>query len=257
MTTFAPTLDSEQVRLLLSYYGIRYRERDHLMPFVLIPALLRGGGITIPLVYGKGVRVAGPRAIAEYYDALVPADCRLIPTGQPLAQQVEADWQLYNGPLSAGTAIFAYYHLLPERKLMTRIFAAPTSWPERLIMPVFYPAMRAMLAARLKLSPAAAEVAHGQIMSAFAETDTRVADGRLYLNGERMTLGDIALAAAAAPLLLPKGYDTPMPTLEQMPAAMRTLNSELRGRPTAAFVERFYAEGLPAARARLAAARGG
>jgi hypothetical protein len=71
-----------------------------------------------------------------------------------------------------------------------------------------------------------------------------------------MTLGDIALAAAAAPLLLPKGYDTPMPTLEQMPAAMRALNGELRDRPTAAFVERFYAEGLPAARARLAAAAG-
>lgn len=255
MTTFAPTLDSEQARLLLSYYGIRYRERDHLMPFVLFPAWLHAGSTDVPVVYGKGVKLAKPRPIAEHYDATVPAEFRLIPAEQPLASQVEADWQLYNGTMSAGTAIFAYYHLLPERKLMAPVFAAPTAWWERLIMPVFYPLMRKMIAAKLKLSPEAAEVAYGRIQSSFAETDARVADGRLYLNGDRMTLGDIALAAAAAPLILPEGYDTPMPRLEQMPEAMRTLGTELRARPTAAFVQRFYSEGLPAARARLAAAR--
>jgi glutathione S-transferase len=257
MTTFAPTLDSEQARLLLHYYGIRYRERDHLMPFVLLPAWLRTGSINVPVISGKGVKLAKPRPIAEHYDALVPAPYRLIPAEPPLARQVEADWQLYNGPMSVGTAIFAYYHLLPERKLMAPIFAEPTSWPERMIMPVFYPVMRALLAKRLKLSPEAADVAHGQILSGFADTDRRVADGRLYLNGDRMTLGDIALAAAAAPLLLPPGFGTRLPTLEQMPPPMRTLMTELRARPTAAFVQRFYAEGLPAARAKLAAASAG
>jgi glutathione S-transferase len=224
------------------------------MPFVLLPAYLYGGGLDIPLIHGNGVRVAKPRPIAEHYDGGVPEPFRLIPTEPPLAQQVEADWQLYNGTMSAGTAIFAYYHLLPERKLMEPIFAEPTSWPERAIMPVFYPVMRSLLASRLKLSPEAAEVAQGQILSSFAETDARVADGRLYLNGERMTLGDIALAAAAAPLLLPEGFGTRMPTLEQMPPPMRALMTELGTRPTAAFVRRFYAEGLPAARAKLAAA---
>ena len=141
-----------------------------------------------------------------------PPDYKLIPAEPPLAQQVEADWQLYNGTMSAGTAIFAYYHLLPERELMAPIFAAPTPWYERMIMPVFYPTMRKLIAAKLKLSPEAAETAHGQILSSFAATDKRVADGRRYLNGERITLGDIALAAAAAPLLLPQGYDTPMPS---------------------------------------------
>ncbi|MEA3064718.1 MAG: glutathione S-transferase [Sphingomonadales bacterium] len=255
MTTFAPTLDSEQARLMLRYYGIRYRERDHLMPFVLLPAFLYGGGPDLPLIHGRGVKVAKPRPIAEHYDAGVPEPFRLIPAEPELARQFEADWQLYNGTMSAGTAIFAYYHLLPEQELMAPIFAEPTSWPERAIMPVFYPVMRSLIASRLKLSPEAAEVAHGQILSSFAETDRRVADGRLYLNGERMTLGDIALAAAAAPLLLPEGFGTRMPTLEQTPPPMRTLMTELAARPTAAFVRRFYAEGLPAARAKLAAAK--
>lgn len=257
MTTFAPTLDSEQARLLLHYYGVSYRERDHLVPFVLLPTLLRTGGTDIPALSGKNVNVAKPRPIAEHYDALVPTEFRLIPAEPPLAQQFEADWLTYNGTMSAGTAIFAYYHLLPERKLMAPIFAEPTSWFERLIMPVYYPIMSALLSSRLKLSAEAAEAAHAKILSSFAETDQRVADGRLYLNGDRMTLGDIALAAAAAPLLLPQGFGTKLPTLEQMPPALKTLMTELRTRPTAAFVQRFYAEGLPAARAKLAAATGG
>jgi glutathione S-transferase len=257
MITFAPTLDSEQARLMLDYYAVPYRERDHLVPFVLLAARLHGGGTTLPLVYGNGVKVAGTRPLAEHYDATVPTEFRLIPAEPPFAEQFEADWQLYNGTMSAGTAIFSYYHLLPERDLMAPIFAEPTSWPERLIMPVFYPIMRSLIASRLKLSAEAADTARGQILSSFAETDRRVADGRLYLNGDRMTLGDIALAAAAAPLLLPAGYGTRLPTLAQMPPPLRTLMTELRTRPTAAFVQRFYAEGLPAARSKLAAAIGG
>src|SRR5580765_81495 len=100
MITFAPTLDSEQARLLLSYYGLTYRERDHLMPFVLLPAWIHAGSTEVPVVYGKGVKVAGPRPLAAYYDATVPAGLQLIPSEPPLARQFEADWLLYNGTMS-------------------------------------------------------------------------------------------------------------------------------------------------------------
>jgi glutathione S-transferase len=255
MITFAPTLDSEQARMLLRYYGIPYCEHDHLVPFVLLPVKLHGGDGNVPFVYGKGVKVASPQPIAQYYDQFVPEALKLIPTDPAGAAQFQADWLLYNGTMSAGTAIFAYDHLLPEGRLMKPIFAAPTSWFERLIMPIFYPIMRMLITKKLNLTPERAQAAQEKILSSFAETDKRVADGRPYLNGERMTLADIALAAAAAPMLLPKGMGFELPTLEQMPPPMRTLMEQLRGTPTAAFVQRFYSEGLPAATAKLAAAR--
>ncbi|HEX5183943.1 MAG TPA: hypothetical protein VFW19_12430 [Allosphingosinicella sp.] len=255
MLTFAPTLDSEQVRMLLRYHGVPYVEHDHLVPFVLLPLLLHSGGTDMPLVYGDGVKVARPYGIAQFYDQHVPPDFQLIPTEPALAAAVAADWQMYNGTMSAGTAIYAYYYLLPQGKLMAPIFAAPTSWFERLIMPIFYPLMRLLISSKLNLSQQAADAAHQKILTTFAETDKRVADGRLYLQGDRMTIGDIALAAAAAPLLLPTGYGTKMPALEQMPEPMKSLMESLRGTPTAAFVQRFYSEGLPAAQAKLAAAR--
>ena len=40
-----------------------------------------------------------------------------------------------------------------------------------------------------------------------------------------------------------------------MPEPMKRLIESLRATPTVAFVQRFYSEGLPAAQARLAAAR--
>src|SRR3954469_5690077 len=255
MVTFAPTLDSEQARMLLRYYGVPYCEHDHLVPFVLLPVKLHGGEGGVPFVYGHGVKVTSPQPIAQYYDQSVPDDYKLIPTDPAAAAQFQADWALYNGTMSGGTAIFAYYHLLPQGRLMAPIFAEPTSWFERLIMPVFYPIMRMLISKKLNLTPERAEAAHAKILSSFAETDKRVADGRLYLNGDRMTLDDIALAAAAAPVLLPRGIGFKLPTLEQMPPPMRTLMEQLRGTPTAAFVQRFYSEGLPAAQAKLAAAR--
>lgn len=254
MLTFAPTLDSEQARMLLRYYGVDWRERDHLVPWAQIASKLRGGD-DVPLVYGKGVKASGPRAIAAHYDAGLPAGLKLIPVEPAGAAQFEADWALTNGTMSAGTAIFAYYHLLPERKLMAPIFAAPTGWIERATMPFFYPLMRRIIASRLELSPEAAEEARGKILSSFDEVDARVGDGRLYLHGDdRMTLADVALAAAAAPLLLPEGFGTTLPTAAQSPPPLAGLMRSLEGRPTAAFVRRFYAEGLPRAQAKRVAA---
>src|SRR5689334_17668018 len=107
MITFAPTLDSEQGRMLLRYYGVPYREKDHLVPFVLLSLKLHGGGTDMPFLYGDGVKVAKPLAIAQYYDQLVPPDFRLIPTDPQGAADFQADWALYNGTMSAGTAIYA------------------------------------------------------------------------------------------------------------------------------------------------------
>jgi glutathione S-transferase len=251
MLTFAPTLDTEQARLMLDYYGVDYREKDHLVPWAMLLTQLHGGNGKVPLVYGKGVAASGPMEIATHYDTSLPEPLKLVPTETAAATQFAADWALTNGTMSAGTAIYAYYYLLPEKKLMAPIFAAPTPWLQRVTMPLFYPLMRKMIAAQLKLSPERAEEARGRILASFDETDRRVADGRLYLNGdERMTLADIALAAAAAPLLLPKGFGTVLPTVEQSPAPMAELMRSLAQRPTARFVQRLYTEGFEKARAR-------
>lgn len=92
----------------------------------------------------------------------------------------------------------------------------------------------------LKLSAERAAAAEARIRATFDATDQRIADGRRYLDGERLTIADIAMCAAFAPLLLPRGYGALMPPIEATPPPLRELMEALRARPTAAFVQRRY-----------------
>lgn len=249
LLTFQPMVDSETSRLLLAHYRVAYRESDHLFGLVSILAKARGGTGFLPLLYGPGLAITAPRPIAEHFEALEPPERRLIPTEGPLAAEVEADWQTFNGEMGADTAVFAYYHLLPERKLMTRIFATPVPWLEAKLTPLLYPVLDMLFRKGLKLSPERAEEAIARIRRTFEATDRRIADGRPYLCGDKVTLGDIALAAASAPLLLPDGYHATMPALAEMPPPVRSAMEELAAHPTADFVKRLYSEGFPRARA--------
>jgi hypothetical protein len=61
MLTFAPMVDSETTRLLCRYYGLDIEEHDHLFGWVSLLALLHGGTGYIPLLYGKGFALTGPK----------------------------------------------------------------------------------------------------------------------------------------------------------------------------------------------------
>lgn len=248
LITFEPMVDSQCARLLLDYYGLDWRERDHMLISGTLAALLRTGKAKLPVVYGDGFSLASPRPIAEHFDQAVAEERRLIPAPGPLRDEVEADWALFNGGMGAWTAHFAYYHLMPRRKLMTRVFKAPLRGLGAAMVGPLYPLTNAVLKLGLKLGPERAQAALDSIRAAFDATDTRISDGRPYLCGARITLGDFGLASASAALLLPRGYTAAMPALEEMPPPLRTVMEELRQRPTAAFVQRFYDEGLGRAR---------
>ena len=248
LLTFAPMVDSETSRLVLHHYSVDYEERDHLFPFASLLTLFHGGNARLPLLYGNGVKLTSPLPIVQNFDPKLPPPRRLIPGDPSLAAEVMADWNLFNGGMGADTAVFAYFHLLPERALMAPIFAEPVPPFEAGITPALYPLLAFLFRTLLRLTPPRAQQAADHIRSIFDATDRRIADGRPYLCGDRMTLGDIALAAASAPVLLPPGYGARMPALEAMPPPVRSLIEELRAHPTGRFVERLYARGFAEAR---------
>ena len=248
LLTFAPMVDSEFSRLLLAHYGLDWRERDHLFLWVSLLTFFHGGYGRVPLLYGPGVALSGPRPIVARYDPLAPAERRLIPDDPDLVKQVEADWHTYNDGLALDAARFVYFHLLPLRELMTGIFAASVPPAEAVRIAEFYPLLAFAFRTLLRLGPDQAAQSLAGIRSVFAQTDARIADGRRFLCGDRLTLGDLALASAAAPLLLPPGYGAKLPAVELMPVPLRRVVRELREHPTAGFVQRLYAEGLPTAR---------
>jgi len=245
LLTFAPMIDSETTRLVCRWYRIAHVEEDHLFGWVSLLTLLHGGYGRVPLLYGQGDGFSGPRPVVDRFDPLAPPDRRLLLPGAQTAG-VEADWGAYNGQLAVDVAVFAYFHLLAERDLMTPIFQAPVPPTEARLTPTVYPALRWLLTTLLQLKPARADAAAARIRTLFAAIDRRLGDGRRFLCGDRLTLGDIGFAGATAPLLQPAGYGATMPPVDALPTPVRDMVEALRAHPTARYVERVYAD-IPAA----------
>ena len=242
LLTFAPMIDSETSRLLLAHYAISYQEEPHVFAWGSILALWRAFTVRVPVLYGQGLRLAGPRAIVDHFEQSCPVERKLIPARMPLGIQVDADWDLYNGELAAYTAVVAYFHLLPHRDIMMEPFFRGVPPAEKAVLGGTYAFQSALLTLLLQLSAPKAQDALTRIRMIFTKTDARLAGGRRYLAGDALTLSDLSLAAAAAPLLLPEGYRSPIPPLERMPPELTAIIAEMRQHETARFVQRIYAE---------------
>jgi glutathione S-transferase len=241
LVSFAPMIDSELARLVLAHYAVGYWEERHLFGVASVVSLARAAKIQVPVLCGGGLRLAGPRAMVDRFELTCPVERKLLPAAQSLNSQVEADWARFHGRLATETAVFAYFHLLPHPGIMMAPLCQGLPAIEATALRSWaYTPMRQLLTLLLRLSAARAADALVRIRSGFDYIDNLVADGRRYIVGERLTLSDMALVTAVAPVLLPVGYGAPAPPLEAMPAAMTSVITELRARPTAAFVQRFY-----------------
>jgi|HubBroStandDraft_6_1064221.scaffolds.fasta_scaffold619733_2 glutathione S-transferase len=245
MLTFGPMIDSELSRFVLWRYALPYQEHRHIFGWASVLALLHGGSWKIPLIYGNGVKLTGPRAIVDHYDALCDSNRILIPAQQPLRTKVEADWASFNGDLASYTAKIAYFHLLPHRHILLEPLVRGIPPMEAKLTPALYPLLRRLFTLLLQLNPNTVADALEQTTRIVDDVERRIADGRRFLWGDSATLSDLAFATALAPLLLPDGYTAPIPTYAQVPAKLRQLIDSFRRRPSSALVSRIYALRAP------------
>jgi glutathione S-transferase len=235
-------INSELCRFVLNHYEIPYTEAAHIFGWASLLALWYGRTVEVPVVYGNNLRLAGPRAIVARFDPHCPAARKLIPPEKTGSDQIERDWNDFNWTLGGATAAFAYYHLLPHRQLMIEPFTRDVPAAERWIVKNLYALFAAQFKLLLQLSARHANEAARQIKSTFDSVDRRLADGRQFLLGDTLTLSDLALATAAAPVLLPEGYGAPMPLLAAMPPEMTAMIEEMRQHETARFVQRIFGQ---------------
>jgi glutathione S-transferase len=242
MITFPPSLDCELGRFLLVRYGIPYTERRHTILFNFLATLWHARTLRFPVLYDGGYpTLDATRKMIDYFDPIARDARKLLRPGADGAQ-IEADWAQFNGTLGGAVAVFAYFHLLPHRAIMLRPLSEGTPAGEVLAVRLCYPLFAAFLRFALKLSPANVAAALTQIRQVVQSIDERLADGRLYLVGDRLTLSDVALANALSPLVLPPETEAPLPALAEMPPELQAVVKEMQSRPAGQFALRIYRE---------------
>jgi len=240
MLTFGPMIDSELSRFLLWNYRIPFREHRHIFGWASVLTFLHRGYGRIPVIYGDGLSLSGPRPLVDHFEPRCPPDRILIPPQEPLRTNIEADWETFNGELATHTARVAYFHLLPHRDIMIGPFTHGIPGWEAGLTPAIYPALSAMFGLLLRLKPEAVADSLNQASRIVDAVDDRVADGRRFLWGDRLTLSDISFATALGPFLLPPGYSAPIPDLPLMPPVMQNIVTSFRNRPSGELVKRIY-----------------
>jgi glutathione S-transferase len=205
-------------------------------------ALLRGGTGQIPLIRVDGLRLTGPRAIVDHFDAICDSSRILIPGDEPRRTQVEADWNNFNDELAIHTRRVAYFHLLPHQDTLIGAFTEGIPRFEAKLTRLLYPALRGLFTLLLRLKANVVADSLAQATCIVDAVDRRIKkEGRKFLCGDRPTLSDLSFATALGPFLLPPGYTAPTPAYEQMPDEMKRIIDSFRQRPSSALVSRIYA----------------
>lgn len=241
LVTLLPSTDVDLGRWLLQHYGVSYREHPHAPVFHALALKWYGfGAEDYPLLVTTAERIPTIDKMLLYLDSRAPAARQLLPEDPQLRKQVLAAGYEYRFGLGAGVVDWAYYNFLPHRRLTHASFTTGVPWFEKLLVPLAYPLIRWLMTRALHLNAAKAEQGLAAVYAGFDQIDARLAAGREFLYGEQLTYADLAFAAAAAPMVLARGYGGHLPSIDAVTPSMRQVIRALRARPAGAFIQRLY-----------------
>jgi glutathione S-transferase len=247
LITLLPSADVDIARWLLARWGVPYSEEPHAPVFHIIALRRAGAGrMDSPLCLRGPDRFAGVDAMVARLDGQAPENARVLPDpdaepdlhAEVIALQHDLRWEM-----GMGTVRWAYHNFLRDRALVWPGFTTGVPAFERMALRAGgYRVVRKRLIAALKLSDDMAATGLDAVRAGFDRVDARMADGRRYLFGDRLTLADLAFATSGAPMVLARGYGGHLPALEACPPDIRAIVTELRDRPAGRFIQRLYDE---------------
>jgi glutathione S-transferase len=169
--------------------------------------------------------------ILTWADAQAPTGRELYPKDADRAAQVrllERDFNIRLGPHSR---CWMYEQLRGRRDLALAYGCDGIPAWERATLRFGYPALIAIVARVLDVTPAKAVQSELEVRAVFDVVAEHLSDGRRYLCGDEFTAADLTFSALAAPVLMPIGYGVQLPQPDELPAYAAQVVCELRAHP--------------------------
>lgn len=230
----------EKARWALDRTGVSYVEKRYLPVAHLLPVWLTGTGHMVPVLLDGKRAVPDSTAILKHADALLPPERQLFPQDPSVRGEVEAWEETFDRQLGPATRRWAYFHVLPERKMVIGVLRGAVGWLARLALPVMFPVVRRLIRIGYRIDPQSAAKSLQRIQTIFEQVNDRLRDGRAYLAGGRFTAADLTFAALSVPVLFPEESGAAMPRLGELPAEMAGIVDGLRRSPAGEFGLRMY-----------------
>lgn len=240
LITIPPSHYCEKARWALDRFEISYVEQRHPPILHYVATRKAGGGRTAPvLVTDVGV-FADSTDILQFVDRRHAAGSPLYPIQDQQRREAEEWEELFDTRLGPHTRRVAYFHLLPQTRLLLDAALHGASGRDRAVFRGSLPVMKFLLRRGMRITPDGAARSLDRIREVFATVGQRLAEGRRYLVAERFTAADLTFAALAAPVVLPRGFGAPLPSLAELPVSVLPLIEEMRSSDAGAFAQRLY-----------------
>jgi cytochrome P450 len=220
----------ELARWLFERAGLPYAEEPHAPVLHILATRLAGGGNEIPVVVSPEGVWSGGAAVVYALDAKSPPGARLLGDSAAAQAQQRAIVDTLFSHLLKPVRRFVYWHLLSHRALVIPIVTDGAPWWERAFVSALYPIWRWLMGKALDFSPDLLKAAPQDIRAAFDFVEAHLTPGKRFLGGDAPDTIDIVFSALTAPVIFPLEYGARLPSLEQVPAALRHFIEELRAR---------------------------
>ena len=237
----------ELARWALDWWGIPFVEECHAPVFHVLASRRYGGGSVVPVLDTGETSLLDAREVVDYYEARSPNEQKLYPAGAEDHAEAKHLFNFFFDTLGVAVRAWAYAYMLPLRNVTLNAWTDRVPWWERWCAQIFYPFLAAQVRRGLALKPNTIADQEATIDAALSKVESLLADGRRFLMGERFTAPDLALAALAAPILLPAEFGGPLPSLNDLPPPMRATVQRWRARPLGQFILRLYKQNRPQA----------
>jgi len=240
LITIPPSHYCEKARWALDYLGVPYREEGH-PPLLHRWAVARAGGHrTTPVLVAGDTVLSDSTDILQYLDTTYVDGWRPYPRDSQLRVQAEEMEELFDTHLGPHTRRIAYYHLLQHKDLFLESVLPGVGRGESFVFRALRPAVCSLMRRGMRITPESADRSLERVRTVFATVDELIGSGRTFLVGDRFSAADLTFAALAAPVLLPRNYPSPLPSLDQVPAEMLAQIEEFRTTPAGMFAMRIY-----------------
>jgi len=235
LITFGFSHFCEKARWALDWHGIAYQEIGWPPGVHRILAKRCGAkGTTLPILLDGGMVIEGSGAIIDWAEAKAQ-DCTRSLTPQANLSEAQEIERRANEVIGVHVRSLAYAEMLPSYSHLVKpaLFLRASGW-HRLIGNMMWPVARQIMMRMYDTGPEAACDSRSMLESELDWLDTKLADGRSYLAGNRFSRVDLTVASLLALFARPKEMPVYHGTLT--PRALATDVERWRTRPVMRWV---------------------